>query len=72
MARAIAKCRCEHCEQEFEKIAFKYNREQAESWREWAEENFTECPECYAKRVAAEKAKKAAEIIANEYDFSET
>lgn len=58
MARAIAICMCATCGTEFEKVAFKRNRTEADSWQEWAEANCDECPECYAKRMAQENAKK--------------
>lgn len=58
MARAIAICMCATCGTEFEKVAFKRNRTEADSWQEWAEANCDECPECYAKRMAQENAEK--------------
>ena len=58
MARAIAICMCATCGIEFEKVAFKRNRTEADSWQEWAEANCDECPECYAKRMAQENAEK--------------
>lgn len=58
MARAIAICMCATCGIKFEKAAFKRNRTEADSWQEWAEANCDECPECYAKRMAQERAKK--------------
>ena len=58
MARTIAECKCEVCGVLFKKVAFKRNRTEAHSFQEWAEENCKECPECYAKRVAKERAQK--------------
>lgn len=46
MAKAIALCACKKCGKEFEKVAFKYNRRDANNWEEWAVKNFTLCPEC--------------------------
>lgn len=66
MARAIAECKCATCGGTFEKIAFKYNREQADSWKAWAEENCTTCPECW-KKEQDEKGK----ALASEYGLPE-
>lgn len=66
MARAIAECKCATCGGTFEKIAFKYNREQADSWKAWAEENCTTCPECW-KKEQDEKGK----ALAAEYNLPE-
>lgn len=63
MARAIANCKCEKCGETFEKIAFKYNRTEADKWQAWAEENCTICPDCWRKLQQEEDASKAAEII---------
>lgn len=62
MARAIAECKCEVCGVLFKKVAFKRNRTEADSWKEWAEENCKECPECYAKRMAQENAEKVQSL----------
>lgn len=63
MARAIANCKCEKCGETFEKIAFKYNRTEADKWQEWAEENCTICPDCWRKETQEKDAVKVAEII---------
>lgn len=63
MARAIANCKCEKCGETFEKIAFKYNRTEADKWQAWAEKNCTICPDCWRKLQQEEDAAKAAEII---------
>lgn len=63
MARAIANCKCEKCGETFEKIAFKYNRTEADKWQAWAEENCTICPDCWRKETQEKDAAKAAEII---------
>lgn len=62
MARAIANCTCGVCGNKFQKVAFRYDRAEAESWREWAEEHINVCPECYQKQQA-EKGKKLAEEL---------
>lgn len=63
MARAIATCKCAKCGATFEKIAFKYNRTEADKWQEWAEENCTTCPDCWQKEKQEKDAAKAAAII---------
>ena len=64
MARAIAECTCATCGAKFEKIAFKYNRTEADEWKAWAEENCTTCPDCWTKEKQEKDAMKAAELIA--------
>ena len=66
MARAIAECKCATCGGTFEKIAFKYNREQADSWKAWAEENCTTCPECWKK-----EQDENGKVLASEYGLPE-
>lgn len=66
MAKTIATCTCKTCGAKFEKIIYKNSRAEAESAKEWAEQNITECPDCYA----ASKAKKESsmglpEIVGN-------
>ncbi len=63
MARAIANCKCEKCGETFEKIAFKYNRTEADKWQAWAEENCTVCPDCRGKAKKEEDVAKAAALI---------
>lgn len=62
MAKAIANCTCSVCGAEFSKVAFKNNRAQADSWKEWAEEHYTICPECYRKQQTAKGEALAAEL----------
>jgi hypothetical protein len=61
MARAIATCTCDTCGKEFEKIAYKQNRRDANAWEAWAIKNITECPDCYHTRIEKERAAEAAE-----------
>lgn len=72
MAKAIATCKCATCGKEFEKIAYKYDSKQASEWKKWAEENITECPQCYGKRMREEEAEKpfTIEFRVNTYDPS--
>lgn len=47
MARAIAKCECEKCGKEFEKIKRDCrNRSEADSWEGWASNYYTLCDDC--------------------------
>ena len=62
MARAIANCTCSVCGAKFERVEFKNNRAQADAWKEWAEEHFTICPECYQKQQMAKAEALAAEL----------
>lgn len=63
MARAIAECKCNKCGAKFEKIQFRSNRKEADSWKEWAEENCTVCPDCWEKAKKEEDVEKAAALI---------
>ena len=62
MAVAKVECTCEYCGEKFFKKKTCYNRKEADSWEEWAKKAFTECPECYGKRVKEEEAKKPLTI----------
>ena len=56
MARAIAKCKCLTCGEEFEKINRNcYNRSAANDWEHWAETHYTTCPDCYQKEQEEKK-----------------
>ena len=61
MAMARANCRCKTCGTEFEKIALKRNRAEADSWERWAVEYYDECDDCTKKRLDAKHAEEAAE-----------
>ena len=64
MAKAVAKCRCATCGNDFTKITVKPNRREADSWEEWAVNHCDECEECRQKRIRAEReeeSRKAAE-----------
>ena len=62
MARAIAICTCSVCGAKFERVEFKNNRAQADAWKEWAEEHFTICPECYQKQQMDKAEALVAEL----------
>lgn len=62
MARAIANCTCSVCGSKFERVEFKSNRAQADAWKEWAEEHFTTCQECYQKQQMAKAEALVAEL----------
>lgn len=51
MAIAKADCKCKTCGETFRKTAEKRNRREADSWEQWAIENYDECPKCYAERM---------------------
>lgn len=63
MARAIAECTCAKCGAKFEKVQFRPNRKMADEWKEWAEENCTTCPDCWAKVKQGKDAAKAEALI---------
>ena len=73
MAKAVAICRCTTCGQEFKKETVKRNRTEADSWEKWATENYDECPECYRKRIQAERdaANEEAAGLAKEAELPE-
>lgn len=60
MARADAHCKCEICGAEFTMYKYCYNRRDANQYEEWAAENITLCPDCYAKQ--REEKKKTSPI----------
>lgn len=64
MAKAIAECKCSKCGATFTKTAIKYNREQADSWKAWAEENCKTCPDCWKQ-----EQDEAGKELAAEYNL---
>lgn len=58
MAKAHATCKCATCGAVFEMTAIKSNREAAESWAVWAEQNLDECPACRKVRIEKERAEE--------------
>lgn len=52
MALAKVMITCSKCGETFEKTATKFSRKDADAWEEWAEQNITLCPACYAKKRA--------------------
>ena len=65
MARAIARCTCSICGNTFEKISYRSNRRDANSWVEWAEKAYTVCPECEQKELEAKAAELAKQASAD-------
>lgn len=55
MAKATATCTCATCGGKFQREAIKRNRAEADSWTEWAERTFDECPACFGKRMREEE-----------------
>ena len=70
MARAIAECTCKYCGKQFEKVAFKRNRTEADNFVVWAEHNIDQCPECYKAAQEAE-AEKKFDALNEQYNFPE-
>lgn len=64
MARGTANCKCLSCGKDFTVSAIKQNRKDADNFVVWAETNITECKECEAKRIAAERAAENAKNAA--------
>lgn len=58
MAKAKAICKCKTCGCTFEKTTTKINSKEALNWKNWAEEHFDECPQCYGKRKREEENNK--------------
>lgn len=61
MAKAIAKCTCKECGATFTVSAVKPNRREADSWKDWAADYYTLCPDCQEKEY-----KEAAAYLAEE------
>lgn len=59
MARVKIECTCKVCGGKFEHIKFKNNREQADSYEEWAKENITICPDCFRRNKTETEINKA-------------
>lgn len=68
MAKAIATCTCKTCGAKFERIICKNNRADAESAKDWTEQNITECPDCYAARNAKKTASMGLPEIVGKSD----
>lgn len=64
MAVATATCTCKECGKIFKSTKKLYNRAQADEWREWAENHFDLCPDCYREMKRAEEIALANEITA--------
>lgn len=60
MAVGVAVCTCKKCGAKFERKKTCRNRREADSWAEWASENFDLCPACYAAEM---REKEAAEPL---------
>lgn len=72
MAKASIRIKCEACGQEFTHRKDCWNRDEAEKYEEWARDNITVCPACYAKAMrAAERAKIDAATAAAREEIGE-
>jgi len=58
MAKATALCKCRFCGNDFKVEAFKINRKEANSWKEWAEDNIDICQKCDREIYEAEREKE--------------
>lgn len=66
MAKATITCRCKICGKTFEHTKDCYNRADANAYEQWAEQNITVCPACYAaSKKAAARSKLDAYIAEN-------
>lgn len=64
MARGMVECTCERCGNTFTKIKHGcMNRADATRWEEWAKENCTLCPDCWAKDKKAADEQRVAALI---------
>lgn len=61
MAKASVKLICAKCGAEFKKEKYCTNRSAANSWEEWAKENFELCPDC--EKEAYRKAQKEKGLL---------
>lgn len=68
MAVASVKCKCATCGKEFVYSKTCHNRKEADSFEEWAEGRFDECPECRKARWIKERDEKAKALI-EKYNF---
>ena len=59
MARVKIECTCKVCGEKFTHIKTKYNREQADSYEEWAKEHITICPDCFRRNETETEINKA-------------
>ena len=59
MAVGTATCRCAKCGSEFKKSKDCKNRAEADNYVVWATDHYTECTECYKKRIEAENKSRA-------------
>ncbi len=62
MARADARCTCKECGEQFIKVKYCHNRKEADEFEEWAKDNITLCPECWAKKNRASQNDKLRAI----------
>lgn len=61
MAKASVEIICEECGKEFTHEHICRNRNEADSYEEWARENITTCPACWYKAKRAAEEKRAEE-----------
>lgn len=64
MAIGYAECTCATCGETFTMRAEKQNRRSADSWAEWAKDNYTECSDCYRARRKKEREEQNSRAAA--------
>jgi uncharacterized Zn finger protein (UPF0148 family) len=69
MAIARATCTCATCGETFEKRAEKRNRREADSWEQWAVENYDECPKCYGASLRQADVERGLVLSVRLYPF---
>jgi len=69
MAKAMITIICAVCGHEFRHSKTCYNRDDATRYEDWARDNITTCPECYAK---AQRAKERAKLDAQTAEAQQT
>ena len=63
MAIASVTVTCAECGKAFEHRKTCRNRSEADNYESWATNHIDTCPECYKKRIAAEKAERLSAVL---------
>ncbi len=71
MAKATAICTCSTCGETFRKQTTKRNRREADSWEQWAVENYDECPKCYGARMRQADVERGLVLSVRLYPFDD-
>ena len=65
MANASVELVCSWCGETFYHEKISRNREDANSYEAWAQDNISLCPKCYSKRMKQDELRKCEEKIGN-------